>query len=113
MKVFANGDASVLNEDERELLKYYLSSGTYGTKDRAIQNCFKKQRHKTGKKAKREYIRNRVFPNLKTMTVACPFVNNNPLLYPAGMVVRFARGLTVKRKKLGREYQILKKYDDK
>jgi len=113
LKVFANGDVSGLNEDERELLHRYLYSGTYGTMENSIRSRIEKQYKKTGSRSKWTYIRSRVFPNLKTMTVACPFVNNNPLLYPAGFVVRLARGSTVKRKQLKREYGYLKKYDDK
>ena len=113
LKVFANGDVSDLSEDEKELLHRYLYSGTYGTMENSIKSRIEKQYKKTGTRSKWTYIRSRVFPDLKTMTAACPFVNNNPLLYPAGFVVRAVRGSTVKRKLLRREYNILKKYDNK
>lgn len=113
LKVFENGDVSGLSEDEKELLHRYLYSGTYGTMENSIKSRIEKQYKKTGSRSKWTYVRSRVFPDLKTMTVACPFVNNNPLLYPAGFVVRAVRGSTVKRKLLRREYNILKKYDNK
>ena len=113
LRVFENGDVSGLNEDEKELLNRYLYSGTYGTMENSVKSRIEKQFRKTGSRSKWTYIKSRVFPDLKTMTVACPFVNNNPLLYPVGFVVRLVRGSTVKRKQISREYNILKKYDNK
>ena len=46
------------------------------------------------------------------MTSACPFVHNNPLLYPAGVAVRLVRAGTVRRKEINRELDVLKKYDE-
>ena len=46
------------------------------------------------------------------MTSACPFVHNNPLLYPAGVAVRLVRAGTVRRKVINRELDVLKKYDE-
>ena len=48
---------------------------------------------------------------MEFMTMAVPFVNNNPLLYPVGVVVRLVRGTTIRRKKLRREFNALKKID--
>jgi hypothetical protein len=113
MKVFEHGTVSGLDADEREMLKYYLGSGTYGNMENKVKNKLEKQYRKTGKRSKSTYIMRRVFPDLNTMTAACPFVKHNPLLYPVGFVVRIARGSTVKRRMLREEYRILDKYDDK
>ncbi len=113
LKVFAKGTLSGLTADERELLKYYLSSGTYGTFENRVKSGIEKHYKKTGKRSKLGYIRSRVFPDLKYMSLACPFVNNNPLLYPAGVAVRCVRSVIKRGRSIYRELHILKKYDEK
>ena len=112
-KVFAKGDLSGLSADERKKLAFYLNSGTYGTFENRVNSNIRKVYKKTGKRTKFSYIRSRVFPDLPTMTSACPFVHNNPLLYPAGVVVRLARAATTRRGRVKGELDILKKYDEK
>ena len=113
LKVFTKGAFSGLNVDERELLKYYLSSGTYGTFENRVKSGIEKQYKKTGKRSKLGYIRSRVFPDLKYMSLACPFVNNNPLLYPVGVAVRCVRSVIKRGRSIYRELHVLKKYDEK
>ena len=113
LKVFENGDISGLSADERKLLDYYLRSGTYGTLENSIDKKIKTQHSKTGKRAGHEYIRNRLFPDMKTMSASVPFVNNNPLLYPLGFIFRLFRGGIKNNKHIRSELRILKKYDKK
>ncbi len=113
LKVFADGDISGLNEDERELLRYYLHSGTYGTLENAMKKKIQKQRNKSGKRAKSEYIRNRLFPDMKTMSGSVHFVRGHKLLYPAGVVYRLFRGTFRNGRHIRSELRILKKYDNK
>ncbi len=111
-KVFAKGDLSELTADERKMLAFYLNSGIYGTFEQGVKSRINKVYKKTGKRTKSSYIRSRIFPDLPTMTSACPFVHNNPLLYPAGVAVRLVRAGTVRRKEINRELDVLKKYDE-
>lgn len=97
-----------LTEEDKINLDYYIFSGTYGCLENTIKNTLNKINDKTGKRTKLAYIRSRVFPDLSNMTIAFPFVNNNPLLYPAGFVVRLVRCVTVSRKMVRKEYNILK-----
>ena len=64
---------------------------------------------KAGKKSKWAYFRERVFPDLKTMTYKVPIVKNRPWMYPVGFAIRFYNGCTSKRKLLIKEYKMLKK----
>ena len=63
----------------------------------------------TFKKSKWAYFRERVFPDLKTMTYKVPIVKNRPWMYPVGFAIRFYNGCTSKRKLLIKEYKMLKK----
>ena len=56
-----------LSEDELDMLKYYLSSGVYGTFDRMVANRMEKQKKEAGKGklSKLTYYRHRVFPGME------------------------------------------------
>ena len=113
LKVFASGDVSNLNEDERELMEYYLHSGTYGTIENSMKKQIQNQRNTSGKHARSEYIRNRIFPDMKTMSASVHFVKGRKILYPVGVVYRLFRGTFKNNKHIRSELKILKKYDDK
>ena len=98
-----------LTEDERKLLDYYYFSGTYGNEDNSIRHRIEKVYRKVGKKSKWVYIRERIFPDLKTMTYKVPLVKNRPWMYPIGFAIRFYNGCTSKRRLLRREFEILMK----
>lgn len=108
LKVFGREE---LTEEDRKLLDYHIFSGTYGNIDNSVRHKLDKQYDETGKRSKLVYIIRRIFPDMEFMTRAVPFVNNNPLLYPAGVIVRLVRGSTIRRKKLRREFNALKKID--
>ena len=111
LKVFADGNVSGLNDDERELLKYYLHSGTYGTLENSMKKKIHKQRNTSGRRAKSEYIRSRLFPDMKTMSASVKFVKGRKLLYPVGVVYRLFRGGIKNNKHIRSELKILKNYD--
>ncbi len=56
-----------LSADEMEMLKYYLSSGVYGTFERMIENRIEKQKKTDGrgKLSKLTYYWHRVFPGME------------------------------------------------
>ncbi len=101
-----------LSEEDKKHLDYYIFSGTYGNIENSVKNKLDKINEKTGKHTKFAYIRNRVFPDMKYITTAVPFVKNNPLLYPAGVVVRLFRAVTTSRKKVRKEYDVLKEINN-
>lgn len=121
IKIFTNGKSddvkffntdwldSKLTEDERKLLDYYYFSGTYGNEDNSIRHKIENVYRKAGKKSKWAYFRERVLPDLKTMTYKVPIVKNRPWMYPVGFAIRFYNGCTSKRKLLIKEYKMLKK----
>ena len=100
-----------LTEEERKLLDYYYFSGTYGNEDNSVKHKIENVFRKTGKKSGWVYFRERVFPDLKTMTYKVPLVKNRPWMYPVGFIIRFYNGCTSKRKLLRREFEILMKYN--
>ena len=64
-KIFDSVNMPVLTEKEKEMLEYFLFSGTYGTYQQRIKNEIEKHASKTGKNLKRYYIISRIFPDMK------------------------------------------------
>lgn len=112
LKIFAPGDPC-LSEDEEKLLDQYLHFGTYGSFEHRVDKRIKEQYQKSGKRSKWQYMLRRIFPDPETMSMEVSFVKRYPVLYPAGVVVRLMRILTVKRgrEQVMRELSILKDYE--
>lgn len=110
LTVFSECDLPELYEEESELLKYYLSSGTYGTLENRAKINIKKFQDKTGSTSKFKYIWSRVFPPLKIYKIYFPFFYKYKLLLPVGWMYRIIRGVFKRKKIIKAELKSLKKY---
>ncbi len=114
-KVFQTGEAKELeqqlSEEEWDMLKYYLSSGVYGTLERGIENRVNKFRTKGGRKSKLKYYWSRIFPDAKVIEKNYAFVSKHKFLLPFGYMYRLLLGLCDKdrRKRMQREIKIVTK----
>lgn len=113
MKVFFEGSTEGLDEKDLEMLGYYAGSGTYGNVSNRVKNSIDDEYRKTGKRSKAKYVSNRLFPSLDYMSRSVPFVKNNPLLYPAGFVVRVWRSIFKSGSRIKREVEAVRKYDNR
>ena len=102
-----------LTEREQELLDYYLTSCTYGTKTRSAENTVKKHYAKSHSKSKFSFIWARLFPDTEFMKQYYSFFYQHKLLLPVGYVWRWCKGIATNRKKLQAEMRALRKYDNK
>lgn len=55
-----------MSVEEKDMLLYYLTSGTYGTRERNWENAVRKFRKKSDSVAKLKYMWNRLFPGYDT-----------------------------------------------
>lgn len=99
-----------LSQDELDMLKYYLSSGVYGTFDRLIANRMEKQRKADGKLSKLTYYWHRIFPGIE-LYGHYPILVRHRWLVPGFWLYRIVRLIfSRKRKKeLLREVKAVKK----
>ena len=83
-----------LSADEMEMLKYYLSSGVYGTFERMIENRIEKQKKTDGrgKLSKLTYYWHRVFPGME-LYENYPLLVKHRFLIPAYWFYRIVRML--------------------
>ena len=82
-KIFMQEGVERLSEEEREMLKYYLFSGTYGTQKQRVENGINRLRDGGDlKRAKIVYFFRRLFPDSYTLQVYCPAVKKYPILKP-------------------------------
>lgn len=112
-KVFSSVTFPELTEHEQDLLDYYLTSCTYGTKTRSAENTVKKHYAKSHSKSKFSFIWARLFPDTEFMKQYYPFFYRHKLLLPVGYVWRWCKGIATNRKKLQAEMRALRKYDNK
>ncbi len=113
LKVFTGGYIEDLSEDEYRLLNKYIKAGTYGTINGFVKNRLDEQYKSSGRRSKLAYICKRIFIPLDLMSESVPFVNNNPLLYPFGVIVRLCRAIREKREAIRHECNALKEYKNK
>jgi hypothetical protein len=105
-----------VNENDVEELKYYISSGTYGTKEHEVNNKLKnitgtEEKTKTGKV---KYILRRLFPDKFYYEENYPFLYKTKIFIPFFVVYRMIfRGLFLKRKNAKLELDILKNKREK
>ena len=103
VKLFSSDTLPNLTESEQELLRFYLSAGTYGTFENGIKKKLKDQ-------TKAGYILHQMFPNVDYMKRSVKFVNKCPVLYPVGIVYRWGRVLVLRRDYLKKIVKAVKKY---
>ncbi len=89
-KVFSADTLPDLTDEETDMLRFYLSAGTYGSLDHGIRNELKNQ-------SKAGFLLRQIFPDMNYMKHSVAFVNKVPLLYPAGLVFRWGRILIFHR----------------
>jgi hypothetical protein len=102
MKFF---EPDTLTEEERNLLDYYIFSGTYGTLQQRFEH--KIQRNADGNKSK--YIFQRLFPSMDQINACYPFFYRHKWLIPILWIYRPFKGLYTNRKKLLAEFRYLRK----
>ena len=101
-----------LSADEMEMLKYYLSSGVYGTFERMVENRIEKQKKTDGrgKLSKLTYYCHRVFPGME-LYENYPLLVKHKFLIPAYWVYRLVRLLFSKKRRnhILHEVKVVKK----
>ena len=101
-----------LSADEMEMLKYYLSSGVYGTFERMVENRIEKQKKTDGrgKLSKLTYYWHRVFPGME-LYENYPLLVKHKFLIPAYWVYRLVRLLFSKKRRnhILHEVKVVKK----
>ena len=102
LKVFS---MKQLTEEDKELLDFYIMSGTYGSIENKIKNDIKYR----GNGSKIGYIWYRLFPPLESLKVSVPWVKKSKLLIPAAYIFRVFRGATVNKKKVTAEFNQIRK----
>lgn len=110
LTVFSGCDLPELSDDENELLRYYLCSGTYGTLENNVKNSMEKIQNETGSSSKFKYIWNRFFPPMKFYKMHYPFFYKHKLLLPFAWIYRIFKGLIFNNKKLHNELNSIKNY---
>ena len=80
-----------LNDDERYVLSYLISSGTYGTYDNSAAIGVSKENNENIKSNKIKYFFKRVFPSYKTMVSIYPKLKRRKLLLPIYYLMRICR----------------------
>lgn len=104
-------DPDYLTESESAELSYYIRSGTYGTKDRAMQSNIRKL---TGSeemtaKSKAVYIFRRLFPNMLFYKENYPVLYKYKILIPFFTVYRLFKGAFLRFNQTKSELKLLNK----
>lgn len=95
---------SVFNNEvptDKEILDYYIFSGTYGTSENEINN----QIIKSGSKWK--YILYRIFPPIEYYKRSVPWAFKNKWLLPIAWIYRLIRGISTNKTGIKSEYRQL------
>ena len=82
-----------LTEQDKKMLDYVLSYGTYGTMNNYIRNQIEK-RGRIG------YLLSRTFPPLRSMKMLYPVLERMPFLLPLCWVLRLAEAVIRKPRKV-------------
>ncbi|MCM1530217.1 MAG: nucleotidyltransferase family protein [Alistipes sp.] len=110
VKLFNDTKCESLSDSEKDMLEYYLFSGTYGTEKNMVNKRVKKLKEQAGCFSKFRYIWNRIFPSLEFYKKYFPFFYKNRLLLPVGWFFRLVRGVFFKRKAIRSELEHIKNY---
>lgn len=100
-KLFSPETADALTDEEREMLLYYSSSGTYGVLKNTVNKMM--MQITEGKEGERislwmriKYCFGRVFPSMDYYKDYYPHIYKNKLLIPGFVIKRFFKGVFVK-----------------
>ncbi|WP_295071764.1 nucleotidyltransferase family protein [Ruminococcus sp.] len=102
VKIFSN---EPLTSEEKELLDYYIMSGTYGVRENRVKNDLKYR----AKGSKLGYLRYRLFPSLEYLEVSVPWVKKSKLLIPAAYIYRLFRGPAASKKRISDQIKQIRK----
>lgn len=106
----AFSEEGVLEENDWEMIFYMLGSGTYGRFDNNVNNRLKEiQEHgqKNRKEARREYIKERFWPEERFIREYYPFFYRHPWMRIVLPWYRIFKGLYAHPKRLLAEWKIL------
>ncbi len=109
VRTFAASANTEISEIDRQMLEYYLASGTYGTFENAVKLERRKYADRTGKTSKLSYIMNRLFPDKEWYEAGKPFYNRHPYFKPFFWVYRLFRGVFFRRKAISSELRVIRK----
>lgn len=112
VKIFAASANAEISEADKQMLEYYLRSGTYGTLENAVKVRRKKYADKTGKTSKLSYIMNRLFPDPEWYEAYKPFYNRHPYFKPFFVLYRLFRGAFFRRKAIASEFRVIRNSRD-
>ena len=103
-------DALPLSEEEFKKLDFIIESGTHGSDDHRLDKKIKEVEESDDvRKAKLKYVRGRMKLTPRQIEITYPFFYKHKWARPFLIFGRIHRGLTVNRKKLHREMDMLKK----
>ncbi len=94
-----------LTAGDREMLKYILSSGVYGTEGNLLKNRIKS--YGSGPLGRLRYVWSRLFPPMDAVRAAFPLFARYPVLLPFLPFYRLFRGLTLRKDRLRAELKAL------
>ena len=100
-----------LSEDEKEMLRYYLTSGAYGSSERGVVNKVKRYSEKGRINSKLRYLWDRLFPGYGAYKFYAPFCKNKVLQSFIGWFCRVFVVLFTKKRRdsIAREIEVVKK----
>lgn len=94
------------SEQEREMLKQFLTAGTYGTLERKISNQMK---NGTGGRKKLRYVVSRIFPSAETLSLSHPHLMEQKWKVPLIWLWRLIRAVLICPLDTVKELRILMK----
>lgn len=96
IKVFSLKQLTI---EDKKLLDYFVTSGTYGNIENALKNSIKYR----GKGSKLGYMMYRLFPPMSFLEASVPWVKKSKLLILPAYIYRFYRCVTSSKKAVERE----------
>lgn len=102
---------SLLDEEKRGELMYYVSSGTFGTPEHKQTNIIAKNLSgDDSKNSKHQYIKNRLFLPMDVIKKQYPFFYHHKYLLPLLSVYRLFKATFIKPKEVWAEYRRIKHF---
>ena len=108
------GGEDYLTAEQRAMLDYYATSGTYGVLDNFVEHDFVTYsggRVTLGKKI--GYVMRRIFPPVEFYKEAAPLVYRHRILIPGYCLIRFLRAVFTKPLQLIKQLRLLSRVDKK
>lgn len=100
-----------LGDEDREVLLYYVTSGTFGTTERKKNNQLAKNLSgDDSKQSKQQYLKARLFLPMETIQKQYPFFYHHKILLPCLYLYRLFKAMFVKPKEIWLEYRRVKHF---